>query len=483
MKKTIAKNVACVLLALLILVMPALIVAGVVFLTPPQYGDTFLGELDEKYDRLVNTKGEKLVIVGGSSVAFGYNSALLAEYTDREVVNFGLYAALGTKLMMDLSRAGIGKGDIVILAPELDPETLSLTFNAESTWQAAEGNFSMLRYLTVQDKMSMLGAAFSYAEEKLGYFLGKNAPKPSGVYSASSFNKYGDIDYPREKNEMFFYYDKNKTITLSPDIFSEDFVDYVNDYIRYCESKGAKVYYTYCPINRMALSDATTEASISAMEDYLGRNLSCPILGRAEDAIFEAGYFYDTNFHLNDAGVVAHTDRVIRDLLFELEIPTYVTIEVPPAPALPSTDTRLFIEDENDRFFTYREEENGGYTVIGLTEEGKRQTALTLPLAYRYQRVLGVAEGALAEGCMTSLSVPAPGADGVKFQFENGAFTGAGTLTDLWLYESDATAVIPPSGFYGVAASFRVHVPTGSFYAEDYNWSQLGLTYVYDANP
>ncbi len=83
---------------------------------------------------------------------------------------------------------------------------------------------------------------------------------------------------------------------------------------------------------------------------------------------------------------------------------------------------------------------------------------------------------------MTSLRVPAPGAEGIKFQFENGAFRGAATLTDLWLYESDATAVIPPSGFHGVADAFRVHVPTGSFYAEDYNWSPLKLTYVYDAD-
>lgn len=482
MKKPIGKTVCCILLALLILASPALIVAGVIFLTPPQYGDTFLGELDEKFDRLTGVEGEKLVLVGGSSVAFGYNSALLEAYTGRKVVNFGLYAALGTKLMMDLSRAGIEKGDVVLLAPELDPETLSLYFNAESTWQATEGNFSMLRYLPMNNKMSLLGASFSYAEEKLGYFLGKNAPKPSGVYSASSFNEYGDINYPREKNEMFFYYDKNKTITLSPDIFSSDFVDYVNDYIQYCESKGAKVYYTYCPMNKMALSDKTTEESIAAMEEYLERHLSCTILGKAKDAIFEAGYFFDTNFHLNDAGVTAHTARALRDLLFELGIPTYVDIDVPPAPALPSNDTRLFIEDENDRYFTYREDENGGYTVIGLTEEGKAAKTLTLPLAYRYQRVLGIADGALSEGQMTSLRVPAPGAEGIKFQFENGAFRGAATLTDLWLYESDATAVIPPTGFHGVADAFRVHVPAASFYAEDYNWSPLKLTYVYDAD-
>ena len=66
MKKPIGKTVCCILLALLILASPALIVGGVIFLTPPQYGDTFLGELDEKFDRLTGVEGEKLVLVGGS---------------------------------------------------------------------------------------------------------------------------------------------------------------------------------------------------------------------------------------------------------------------------------------------------------------------------------------------------------------------------------------------------------------------------------
>ncbi len=481
MKKRIGKTVGCVLLALLLLASPALIVAGVVFFVPPQYGDTFLGELDEKYDRLTGLEGEKLIVVGGSSVAFGYDSALLEEYTEREVVNFGLYAALGTKLMMDLSRAGIGRGDVVLLAPELDPETLSLYFNAESTWQAAEGNFSMLRTLPMNNKMSLLGSAFSYAEDKLGYFLGNNAPKPSGVYSASSFNKYGDIDYPREQNEMLSYYDKNKLITLSPDIFSKDFVDYVNDYVQFCKSKGATVYFTYCPMNSSALSDETSEETIAAMEDYLERSLACTILGRAEDAIFEAGYFYDTNFHLNDAGVIAHTARVVRDLLFELEIPTYVAIDVPPAPALPHKDTQLVLKDENEVYFTFRAEEDGSYTVTGLSDLGKTMRELTLPRAYENRRVLAVAEGAFAEGCLTSLRLPALEGDTVQFQFENGAFRGADALTDLWLFEPDATAVLPPSDFVGVATGFCVHIPAESYYASDYNWSSLGLTFRYDA--
>lgn len=472
------RGIGRALLILLVLLLPFFTVAAAVFCLPPQYQETFLGALDEKYERLTGLEEEKIVIVGGSSVAFGIDSDLIETYTGRPVVNFGLYAALGTKLMLDLSRAGIREGDIVLLAPEPDPETLSLAFYGENTWRAVEGDFSMLRYIPMQNKLSLFGSAFSYAQEKLSYALAGAPPRPSGVYASASFDEHGDIVYPREKNEMFFYYDKNKTVSLTPEIFSEDFIEYVNDYIQFCESKGAKVYFSFCPINRLALSEDTTEETFDAYESYLTDRLDCPVLGSVRDSVMEEGYFYDTNFHLNDAGVIAHTDRYVRDLLLEMEIPTYVEIEVPPAPALPESDTRLFLEDENDRYFTYREEENGGYVITGLSDLGRGQTVLTVPLAYQNCRVLGIAEGAFGGEVLRELHIPAQSGE---FRIENGAFTGASAFSELYLYERDAQKILPPTGFYGVAASFRVHVPSGSLYAENYNWSGLRLTYVYDA--
>lgn len=470
-------TVFTVLLVLLVLLLPFFTVATAVFCIPAQYRATFLGALEGKYERLTTLEGEKIVIVGGSSVAFGIDSELIEEYTDRKVVNFGLYAALGTKLMMDLSRAGIGEGDIVLLAPELDPETLSLAFYGESTWQAIEGNFSMLRYIAAEDRSALFGSAFSYAEQKLAYALSGKAPEPSGIYASSSFDEHGDIKYPREKNEMFFYYDKNKTISLTPEIFSAEFVDYVNEYVHFCKQKGATVYFSYCPINRLALSSDTTEESIAAVESYLDGALECPVLGHLNDAVMEEGYFYDTNFHLNDAGAVAHTVRYIEDLLLELESDVYITTDVPAAPALPESDTRLFLEDENDKYFTFREEANGGYVITGLTDLGRAELSLTVPLAYQNCRVLGIAEGAFGGEALRELHIPAQSGE---FRIANGAFTGASAFSELYLHEADAQRILPPNGFYGVSPSFRIHVPAGAPYAEDYNWSGLRLTYVYD---
>ena len=141
--KTVFKIIALVLAVII----PLISVPLVAVFSAPEFQDSFVGALDSKVDRLMNTEEDKIVIVGGSSVAFGYDSDIIEKYVGMPVVNFGLYAALGTKLMLDLSREGIRDGDIVILAPELDSQTLSMYFSAETTLRAFDGSPELYRYI------------------------------------------------------------------------------------------------------------------------------------------------------------------------------------------------------------------------------------------------------------------------------------------------------------------------------------------------
>ena len=45
------------------------------FWTAVQFGDRFMGELKSKYERLKETSGKRIVLVGGSGVAFDCDSA------------------------------------------------------------------------------------------------------------------------------------------------------------------------------------------------------------------------------------------------------------------------------------------------------------------------------------------------------------------------------------------------------------------------
>ena len=467
------KTTVKIIAAILAILSPLFLLLAAALCVPPVYEKSFVGALDEKYERLYSIEEEKLVIVGGSSVAFGYDGDILEKYMEMPVVNFGLYAALGTKVMMDLSRDAIGEGDIVLLAPELDAQTLSLYFNAETMWQAREGAPEMLLRLDADDTLSMLGGMWKYATDKIAAHLSGSYPAPEGVYSADSFDERGDIVYPREENIMKGYYDPNVMLTLTPDILSDAFVDYVNEYIEHCESRGATVYFAFCPMNERGL---TEDADPEAFEAYLRERIKCSFLGSITDHILEAGYFYDTNLHLNDAGAIAHTVAVTRSLLAALEIPRRVSVEVPEAPELPLIDLVYEGEDENARYFTF-EMSDDGMVLTGLSQLGKTMKILTVPVGFDGYVVTAIESGALSGGVLETLILPE---DSRVFAIRNGAFADSG-LRHLVLGIKDESSILPPTSFAGVAEGFLVHVPEGSAYIVGYFWSERGLTFVTDA--
>ena len=281
----ISKKLVPILLSVVACLLPFVILISTVLLTPNAYENTFSAGLEEKFNRLNSIEGEKVIVVGGSSVAFGIDTPLMEEYLGRPVVNFGLYAALGTKLMLDLSRSNIGEGDIVILAPELDAQTLSLYFSSEATLQAIGDNYSMARYIRGDNKLSLIGGIWKHTTKKLE--LMKNGiPDPDGVYNRKSLNEYGDVKYEmkdnagnllweRRENIMQLYYDPSTPINLSPEILSDDFAQYVNEYIEFCEKRGATVYFSWCPMNRLALEDDTTEERVAEFADYIEEKINC----------------------------------------------------------------------------------------------------------------------------------------------------------------------------------------------------------------
>lgn len=390
------------LLILLAILLPVGALASLGFLTPPQYKNTFLGELSDKYQRLYSIDEPKIILIGGSSVAFGYDTKLMQARLGMPVVNFGLYASLGTKIMLDLAADSIGEGDIVILAPEMDPQTLSLYFNGESFWQAADSDFSMLSKVDYDNCGAVLGNYWGYVKEKL-YYLRTEMLDPEGVYNEASFDEYGDIIYERPYNQMKMDYDPTMILTLEPSIVDGAFLDYVNAYVAMAEAKGASVYFTFSPMNKMALAEGTTDESLWDFFDYMSEVLDCEVISDIGDCILDAGYFYDSNFHLNDSGVVVRTASLIKDIRRMLGVTTPVDIPLPPIPEKPVTpdDDKI---DPNDAAaslfadcFIYEETENG-LVITGVNEKGKTETELTVPAYFEGKEIIAIGEYAF-RGC------------------------------------------------------------------------------------
>ena len=473
----IFKIVIKIISAILVIVLPFAAVPVFAICLPAQYDESFTSALCDKVDRLAAIDEPKIVVVGGSSVAFGLDSELIERYTGMPVVNFGVYAALGTKLMLDLSRDYVNEGDVIVLAPELDAQTLSMYFNASTTLQATDGRADVLFSVPGEHLFSLLGATWNFAGEKISYMQSGTSPSTAGAYDPDNFNEYGDIAYERVENTMSLYYDPNTLINLSQDILDPEFKDYLNKYIKSCEKKGASVYFSWCPMNDMAIAEDTkSDERIAEFESFMQDNINCTFISNINDYILNAGYFYDTNFHLNDAGVATRSITLTRDILLELGIPSAVTEKIPEPPALPEIDLRFFGEDENAKYFEYTSLEGGAYMITGVKDEYKHLTTLTVPLGYDTYKVTHIGARAFEGTALETLIITE---DTNVRNIMNGAFKGASSLKKLYVLYPDSEAIAPPSDFLGVAPGFTVYVPEAWLNCAMYYWGERGLNFVY----
>lgn len=345
------------LIALLVLVVEQGFWLFCGFGLPAQFGNTFMGELKSKYERLKSTEGKRIVLIGGSGAAFDCDSSMLEEFfPSYEIVNFGMYAGLGTKAVLDLSEAYIHEGDIVILSPEQSEQTLSDYFNGEYMWQAVDGAFRMLWDIKSENFETMLGNFPEFAFEKLKHVLKGQSPQTDSVYQKKSFNEYGDVelDVCRE-NVLPQGYDVNQKIRFDEDVVQPEFLEYMNDWACRLEDKGALVWYRYCPANVLAVKDTKAVTSYDA---FLRQELDFPIIGNPANSLMEAEWFFDTNFHLNQAGKKMNTIQLIRDIKAMLGDDRAVTVELPEKPRRTwenaSEEGRIWTEADS---LKYQEEE------------------------------------------------------------------------------------------------------------------------------
>lgn len=355
MDKRTVRRIVATALAVILAEQVFFLICG--FGLPVQFGDTFMGELKSKYERLKETSGKRIVLVGGSGVAFDCDSALMDDFfPSYEIVNFGMYAGLGTKAVMDLSENYIHEGDIVILSPEQSEQTFSDYFNGEYMWQAADGAFGMLRDLKSENFEAMLGNFPWFALEKLNYVMKGQKPQTDSIYQKKSFNTYGDIELDTcRENILPNGYDVNQKVRFTEDVVQPEFMDYMNDWAKRLEKKGAVVWYRYCPVNKLSVEDMD---DLAAYDVFLRQKLDFPVIGNPKNSLMEAEWFFDTNFHLNQPGKEVNTVQLIRDMKAMLGDDRAVTVELPEKPHRTwgdvSAETRIWTAKDSE---TYQGEE------------------------------------------------------------------------------------------------------------------------------
>lgn len=254
------------------------------------------------YYRLKALKdSKKIVIIGGSSGAFGFNSRLIHEAFDLPVVNTCTHAMIGLRMQFETYRDMLRDGDIVILSPEYGGEKERLY-----------GGYNLLRILSshlpeAYRKLSLRQWLFIYkfiGIHNLGTSRHKDVEEYDDVYSANALNEFGDIEWERKHKDFI----KNYNISGVMDGELIDYYKYIRDYAK---SKGIKLVFLPPPLMKSNFKSCVKQ--IDSLAFCLKEN-GVPWQSPPSKYSFEDSLFFDTPYHMTQEGANIRTKAIIEDL-------------------------------------------------------------------------------------------------------------------------------------------------------------------------
>lgn len=464
------------------------------FSMPPQFYETYLGGLTDKFNRLTTIKEKKIIIVGGSSVPFSLRSDLIEkEIPDYKVVNFGLYGTLGTKVMMDLSKANISEGDLIIFSPEINEQALSLYFNPETMLECLDSNWNMFNYLETNNQRQVAGHFYNYTMLKNKYNTEKNMSL-SGVYQRKNLNEHGDIAYflrdqdgnliydedekpmsMRKYNKMAKGYNPDDQINYDYKMVSDDFIQYVRSYSSFVKSKGAKILYAFSPSNIAATN--VSNIDYASFYTFVKEHFDMDVIGSPGEYVLDPLYFYDTNFHLNDSGAIYRTGKLILDIRQHYKDNTPLDFELPDPPEIPDDDLSQGGGPDTSSFFKYSDylfnnEKKTGLSITGVADDHLGDLSLDLPWHDDYVPIKNIAQGAFIN--TTNLKTINVNRNIKHISAE--AFSGCRYLEKIVMDKDtnpeDVMITLYGTMLTGCNENVKIFVPASKYaqYANEYSW-------------
>lgn len=299
-----------------VVVLTALMVLGsfllIVGVPQGHFAPSYQSVIQTKYDKLLRTDEPKIILIGGSNLAFGMDEQRLEEATGYKIVNMGLHAGFGQLFNTEIAKANINAGDIVILAYEYywaDPGGMD-SIGVDMVMSGIDHRLDMYRHIPVRKYKELLGYLTTYAVKKLQPV---SAP---GAYASAAFDEEGRMIYdrPTTTDGLLDYANNRETygiVTITTTIPEEN-AAYIREFKQYVEEQGATVYFVAPSL--LVDTVASTAEDFLAFRDEVERTTGVPYISNPLDYLFPMELMYDTRYHCNNAGEAYRTELLIRDL-------------------------------------------------------------------------------------------------------------------------------------------------------------------------
>lgn len=294
-------------------------------LEPP---NEYLSAIHDKEARLKATAGSpRLLLVGGSNVAFGFDSpALETEFPGYQVVNLGLMAGIGLDSMLAQAARCAQPGDVIVVAPEYDH--LAAPFIGHPAIDLIRVRPSAAFDLSWGDWKLLGDSGLGYMNHVSGRVRNGLRRGTPVCYRRSAFNEHGDVVAHEHLASTW----KPKRSTPRWEFRPSALQNRVDQLVRYTQAQAARGIPVV--IECIPLAQTTYEVNGETVERIRAALLAEPglrVLHPDRPANQPDTDFFDTDYHLTWAAKQRRTAELAQALATE------TVVAVPTAHSLRST--------------------------------------------------------------------------------------------------------------------------------------------------
>jgi len=260
---------------------------------------------------LKNTDSPRIILVGGSNLSFGINSAKLKESLNINVINTAVHAGLGLKFIVEDITNYLKTNDIVILSPEYAQFFGNDLYGMDpmiSTIISVPDTYSLINFQNWKEILGTLPKNAIKNILKFGISEYRHLFKIEkiGIYDRNSFNGLGDVvtHYDLQNEDFIVPKGINKN-------YNEETMKTILLFKKAIDEKDGLLIFTYpCLIES---SFVTITDQVELINDSL-KNTDIEILGNPKEYSLNDSLFFNSHYHLNKKGIDIRTDLLIQGL-------------------------------------------------------------------------------------------------------------------------------------------------------------------------
>jgi hypothetical protein len=242
-------------------------------------------------------KQPSIVLLGGSNVAYGFNSEMLLDSLNMPVINTGFNADLGLKFMLDNISNYLMEGDMLVIAPEYHHFFNTQTYGKSTLAVLFYTDPSIGVDFDVKQFNAIIGNTGTAIHYLLIYSLSKS--------TNSVLNEYGDhVAHWNKQPQSYKHVSPGdfKTINMP-------FLDYYENAVAALRNRGVQVI-IIPPSFAETSYKMIEERLIPLFSEFEKRDLSFAI--PPQESAYPDSLFFDTHYHLGYEGVLIRTNQLIR---------------------------------------------------------------------------------------------------------------------------------------------------------------------------